>query len=270
MLKKVYQEITPPLIQSWVKNIVHKKRGHFSGPYAKWHDGLQVAAGYDDMAILERVKQATLQVKNNRNLYVRDGVVFSTAQYPFPLFSALLKIAFENHGKLNIIDFGGGLGSSFYAFNHFCPEIQLQWQIIEQRNFVACGQQYFVEKGLSFYQYLHEISTSVDVILLSGCLQYLEDPYATLDKIQAIQSKYVILDRTWFDKSAQTDKIVIEHVPEHIYSGSYPCWVFSLAKMQAYFKKHYQILFEFDALEGQMVSNGLHISSKGFFLGKQL
>lgn len=252
-------------IKSKIKGLLNPNNGQFSGPYLTWEQAVQKASGYDDPRILEQVKNAALAVKNDPSLFARDGLIFSTPQYTYPLLAALLKIAVEREGKLSVLDFGGGLGSTYYAFKNYCPAVKLQWSVIEQPTFVTWGNDFLQDGMLSFYENISSLLQSIDVIILSGTLQYLEHPYVLLNELIALNAPYFLLDRTWCDETAKKDQILVEHVPEHIYKSSYPCWLFNYNNLKAMFANHYQMLFEFYGLEGSFWNNGFKISSKGFF-----
>lgn len=255
-------------IKSRIKGIFNRKNGYFSGPYPSWAQAVESAYGYDDPSILAKIKEASLQVKNNPRLFARDGMVFSTPQYSHPLLSALLKVAIEKKGPLNVVDFGGGLGSSYYALRNYCPAVELKWFVVEQPNFVEYGNQFLRDDALSFYSDLSSLSEKIDIIVLSGTLQYIDQPYHLLKQILALKAPYFLLDRTWFNEKADQDQIVVEHVPEHIYKSSYPCWLLSYKKLKEFLDSAYQVIFEFDALEGKFFNNGFNISSKGIFYGR--
>lgn len=268
MIKEIFCALTPPIIQSTLKNTFLKKNGYFSGPYANWQKALQTATGYEDSVVLEKVRNATLEVKNNAKLFVRDGVVFSEPQYSFPLLAALSKIALGNEKSITVLDFGGGLGTSYFSLKNFCKDIKVKWYIVEQAAYVNCGNELFRNEELSFYHTLEEISELPEVVLLSGVLQYIEKPYQLLANLTERKVKHIIVDRTLFD-NAQQDLLLIEHVPKHIYDGCYPCWLFSYSKMMDYFRSNYQVVYEFSAIEGKFSMNGFNIGSRGIFLERK-
>jgi len=272
MIKRVYKAVTPPIIQSQLKRFLQKGKGGFSGPYADWEMALNCSSGYQDPDILEKIQQATLQVRNDNRLFIRDGLLFNEPQYSYPVLAALLKIALENNGRLRVLDVGGALGSSYYAFKRFCPQhLKLSWDIVEQKTFVECGNATFANTELAFYQDSSELPQSPDVVLLSATLQYLETPYVFLSNLLQLQPSYLLLDRVSFNAGTSiNDQLVVEHVPQHIYKSSYPCWLFNYQKMMNFLEQYFNIEFECEALEGSFTVNGFAIASKGFFLRRKI
>jgi putative methyltransferase (TIGR04325 family) len=257
-----------------IKNTLMRRlgqgEGSFSGPHKTWKEALKHATGYNAAEILEKVKHSTLQVKENSGLHVRDGVIFDTPQYSYPLFASLLRVACENRGILSLIDFGGSLGSKYFSFKTYYPDpIKINWQVVEQPHYVQCGMEFLLSSELSFYANIADVPILPDIILLSGVLQYLDRPYAHLDQIMDLGVPYLFIDRTLCNMNGTEDKILVEHVPRHIYSASYPCWFMSYTKLKAYLLEKYVMIDEFDGLEGKFSVSGFQMHSKGMFLRRK-
>jgi len=85
-----------------------------------------------------------------------------------------LRVWLLNSGALNVLDFGGFLGSSYYKCRGFLTGVKtLRWNIIEQEKFVDCGKEMFENSELSFYYSIEECleSEKPQVALLSSVLQ---------------------------------------------------------------------------------------------------
>ena len=83
------KQFIPPFFFTLVKKA--DKYG-WKGDYRKWEDAKKSSDNYDDVEILEKVKQALLKVRNGEAVFERDSVLFSEIQYSWPLLSALLRI----------------------------------------------------------------------------------------------------------------------------------------------------------------------------------
>ncbi|MBI2791868.1 MAG: methyltransferase, TIGR04325 family [Gammaproteobacteria bacterium] len=269
-MKNFFKAVTPPIIQSQLKELFCKKLGYFSGPYSSWQDALSHAKGYQDPLILERVKNSTLQAMHHKQSFIRDAIVDTKAQHAYPVYSALLKLMIENKGKLTVLDFGGGLGSTFFAFKQFCPKVvDIKWEVIEQPAFVECAKALGMQNEISFHEKIESLQCVPDVILLSATLQYIEKPYELLRNLLALGTTSLIIDRTWFAKHP-IDRIIVEHVPKHIYASSYPCWLLSYEKFIKYISEQFTEIHEFDSLEGSFRKNGFNICGKGLFARKEV
>lgn len=238
----------------------------WKGNYSAWEKALKKSSGYDAENILEKVKEASLKVKNGIVPYERDSVVFNEIKYSFPLLSGLMWIAAQNGGNLNILDFGGSLGSSYYQNKRFLDSLkQVKWCIIEQENFVKAGLENFADERLHFYYTIDECLNlnDINVILLSSVLQYIEDPYELLETIKTKNFKYIIFDRTPF--IAQVDRLTIQKVHPAIYKAKYPCWFFNESKFINFMSEDYELVVDFIAFD----SANIRSEFKGFVFRKK-
>jgi putative methyltransferase (TIGR04325 family) len=261
MNKKIIKDSIPPVLLRKITGIFYGWHGNFSS----WSEAKENSAGYDSMEILNKVKYSALKVKNGMAVYERDSLLFDHIEYSFPLLSGLLWIAGRNNGKLNVMDFGGSLGSSYFQNKFFLDTLSdVNWCIVEQPEFVKTGREKFEDQRLHFFNSIDECLKSCDVhlVLLSSVLQYLEEPYSLLEKIIMKNPEYIIIDRTPFVKG--NDRITVQTVNPKIYKGSYPCWFFNEEKFISSLTKEYKLVLEFDALDKANISSEF----KGFIFQK--
>ena len=240
----IIKQLVPPLFFTLLK-----KAGKYgwSGDYESWQKAKELTHTYDDSVILDKVKLALLKVKSGEGVYERDSVLFDKVQYSWPLLSALMWIAAQNNGTLRVADFGGSLGSSYFQNRIFLAGVrELQWNIIEQENFVTVGQQYFQDDNLHFFYTPEEmvaIQTLPDLLLLSCVLPYLEKPYEMLIRLMHYKIPYILIDNTYFNYQ-QRDRICIQLVPPEIYEASYPCWMLNYEKVKKTLSDMYTLISE--------------------------
>jgi len=160
-------------------------------------------------------------------------------------------VAARCEGRLNVLDFGGSLGSTYFQNRAFLSAINtLRWNIVEQPHYVAVGKEHFEDNHLKFYTSITNCLTETqpNVVLLSSVLQYLEHPYSVLDQTQNLSCDHIIIDRTPF-WDGPTDRLCVQTVPPSIYPASYPSWIFSTPRFHAYLNEKWQIMAEFDSLD---------------------
>ena len=225
------------------------------GNFACWEDAKKKTAdGYEAKNILQKVKESLLKVKNGEAVYERDSVLFDKIEYSWELLAALLWVAAQNKGVLNVIDFGGSLGSTYYQNKAFLDNIpQVSWNIVEQPDFVREGKLSFENDVLKFYfsikECIENTSKKIDIILLSSVLQYLEHPYELLSEVVNLKIPYILIDRTGFSINNK-DRITVQKVPSSIYKGNYPCWFFGEEKFFHFFESNgYDLIVDFNALD---------------------
>ncbi|WP_212717964.1 methyltransferase, TIGR04325 family [Synechocystis sp. PCC 7338] len=249
-VKLLAKELMPPLIWKALKKLNSSEQYGFFGDYASWDAALENSDGYDATLILDKVKESMLKVKNGEAVYARDSFILEKKEYSFPILTILLKIIYENSGRLNVLDFGGALGCHYYQYRDFLFNLnlkELKWNVVEQKNFVECGQTFFENEELKFY---FDIDTCLkqekpNVILLSGVIQCLEKPYEFIETlINKHKFSYILIDRLALI-NGYDDRLTIQKIPPEIYNASYPSWFFSEAKFLDYFQEKYDLIFEF-------------------------
>ncbi len=247
-LKQLLKNVLPPALVGLMRR---QKRICWVGDYCSWEDAKRDSSGYDSRDILDKVKDALLKVKNGEAVYERDSVIFDEIQYSWPLLAGLMWIAAQSGGELNIIDFGGSLGSTYFQNRKFLRALpKVQWNIVEQKHFVDVGKKYFADDKLKFFYDIESCirQCSPNSILFSSVIQYLEDPYSLLEKVKAMNFEFILFDRTSFVLDGG-DRLTVQKVPSEIYAASYPCWFFDKEKFYRFFKDKYSVIATFASLD---------------------
>lgn len=266
-IKKILKLFIPPILLNQTRN--KSKYGWF-GNYETWEKAKLDSKGYDSPEILEKVKNSLLKVKNGEAVYERDSVIFDKIQYSWPLLTSLLWVASQNDNHLNLIDFGGSLGSSYYQNIGFLKHLkELRWNVVEQKNFVDCGKKYFEDNKLKFYENIENClkETKPTVILILGTIQYVEKPYNLLKEIIEHEFEYIIFDRTNF--LVNSDRITIQKIPPAIYDASYPAWFLNETKFLNVIKEKYDLITDFNALGGTRDLGDIESHEKGYIFKRK-
>jgi putative methyltransferase (TIGR04325 family) len=262
-ITRIIKSITPPI----ALEVYRRLSGQvcFSGNYRTWSEALGDSSGYDSDIILHKVRESLLKVKRGEALFEQDSVLFDKIYYSWPLLAGFLWIASRNGNRLNIVDFGGSLGTTYYQNIRFLSHLDdLRWSIVEQEKFVECGKRDFENEHLRFFHDLNECieERHPDTVLFSGILQYLEKPYDFLKDVLERDFAYIIIDRTPFLEEGD-DRLTVQKVPPEQYPASYPAWFFNLGKLRGFFAKDYELMAEFDLAESFHLA-GAPTLGKGF------
>ena len=253
---------------------VKRRRNQYGwfGNYSSWAEVVREADGYDADVILERTKNAILKVKNGEAVYERDSVVFDKKEYPFPLITFLLNSANLKGEALHVLDFGGSLGSTYYQIKEFLTEkVCSSWNVVEQGHYVECGNQYFNDDILTFYNSIDACleDKKIDLVVLSGSVRYLEKPHDFLEQLGAYNFQFLLFDRTAFH-NGEEDRLTLQKVPPEIYPASYPSWFFNEKNFLTHFSGQYTTVAEFTSYvkgEETMLIDGIQSAyDKGFYL----
>ena len=234
-------------IKKWAKGLFESMRNWqcmmrtpYRGDYADWDSALQDSGGYAQDAIIQKVTESALKVKNGEAVFERDSVVFDKIEYSWPVLAGLMRAAAMNKGCLHVLDFGGALGTHYFQNKKLlCGLKKISWSVVEQDRFVQIGREHFQEDNLCFYSSIEDClkQRDVNVALFSSVLQYLKEPYSIVESICNRGIPHIILDR-FSVVDRERDHISVQTVPDHIYKAKYPCRFFSPNKLMNIFWKN--------------------------------
>ncbi|MCU0460406.1 MAG: methyltransferase, TIGR04325 family [Bacteroidales bacterium] len=244
------------LLPDWIRMRITGFFYGWHGNYPSWEDAKKRSRGYDSEEIIRKVSSSAAAVRDGLKPYERDSVLYSEIQYSFQLLSILMLVAAQRKGTLNVMDFGGALGSTYFQNKKFLDTLQeVNWSIVEQPRFTEIGIREFSTDRLHFFNTADDCYNSFtpDIILLSSVLQYIEEPYKLLDSLISRKPEYILFDRTPFINGK--DRITIQKVHPAIYNATYPCWFFNKSKFLDFMNRSYKLIFEFDALDKANISS---------------
>ncbi len=267
------------LLKDWLPPIIIRALGNikggrirFEGSYTNWDEAASQCTGYSAAHILAKVHEATLKVKNGEAAFERDSVLFDEIEYVWPVLAGLLSAAAQNNGVLNVLDFGGALGSSYFQNRKFLDTLpEVHWNVVEQPHYVRAGQNNIQDARLRFYPTIESCmaESQPNVILLSGVLQYLPAPFDVLEQLSKCGALCLIIDRTPYSNRT-SDSLTIQKVPSSIYKASYPMWIFSWGSFAQYIADNWTILASSLCPEGHVKTNrGLSFAFQGMLLASR-
>lgn len=265
---KTFKNYLPPIFLLILHRIKNNKI-LFKGKFLTWAEAQKKCSGYDSKNILKKVLNATIKVKNGEAAFERDSIIFNEIEYVWPVLAGLMFVAAKNRGILNVLDFGGALGSSYFQNHSFFKKLpEVKWNVVEQLHYVDAGKEYIQDNRLQFYKSIKDClkENQPNVVLLSSVLPYLPDIDKLINEIKKIGSDLIIIDRTIVNDS-DTDEIYIQHVPSSIYDASYPCRSLSEKLLINKFSDRYKLTSSFPSLLFPGLDS-IHSHFKGFIFTK--
>lgn len=266
-MKALARQLCPPLLLPTLQRLTGRSMRFDAA--SDWSAATEASKGYSDSEILERVRQATRSVIEGKAAYERDSVLFHEPYVPFHIVAGLLRSAAQDGGRLNVIDVGGSLGSTYRQCRPFLAVLShIDWQIVEQPHFVAAGRAEFTNPELNFYEHLDCVPASPTpaTFLLSSALQYFQDPDGLLDALARRPARHLLLDRTPFTERLD-DRPCVQFASRVVYDGSYPCWILSRPRLLNRLASHWRLISEYGSPEGrQVMSDGTRFEFRGLLL----
>lgn len=211
----------------------------FSGDYDSWSAAYKECDGYESANILDTVSKAINRVIKGEASWERDGCLFYEPKYVYCLCAAILKCAIQNENKgVRILDIGGALGSTYFQNRNYLKDVKnIEYIVAEQDNFADYGHRNLENEVLKFIRSSErwDEQERVDIVLLSGSLNYIEEYEEIISKINRAEPRYIILDRIMVGSRM---RICREMVPEYIYKCSYPLRIFREGQIESFFKDY--------------------------------
>lgn len=260
-VRRLAERFVPPFAYRAAAVALHRIRHDatvFSGDYGNWAEVAGIASGYDTTEILEKTRAAMRVARSDPDAFERDSVILPQPEYSFPALAGILWIASQQADGLDIVDFGGSLGSSFFQFRRFLTKVQpLRWAVVEQPHYVQCGQEEFADDTLSFH---HQIDDALkllrrDLLFVSSVLQYLPDPHSFIANLARYNFEHILIDRTAFHEGHE-DRLTLQQNPTAIYRASYPAWFFEEARFLANIPPFYRLVYSFDGRDQVHLAGG--------------
>jgi putative methyltransferase (TIGR04325 family) len=227
-LKKIISKIMGRLLR------VSKKKNYSGltllGPFDSLGKAEQQSTGYNSNVILNKVRDAVVDLLEGNAAYERDGTAFAMR----PSINHLRRILKAHlKGSDVVVDFGGGLGGAFIN-NRDLYKHSNRYVVVEQSIFAEAGSELSQKYGLQiqFIDNFFHLPVKPDIIILSAVLQYI--PYAeqVLQQTADFMPRLIIIDRTAMAPDNDSPKWWVQHEPTYYQAPvSYPNRPLSLDMM---------------------------------------
>lgn len=213
-----------------------------SKKYESWNKAKKNSIGYENSDILKKIKiiyRSKIKNLGHHQFYERDGVILKKKINDIKILN-FLKSSKKKLKSLNVIDFGGSLGSVYFSNFNFLKKKVVKWSIVEQNHYVDAGKKLVENKKLKFYKSLEYClkEEKPNIAIFSGSLQYIAQPYKILKKIKKSKIDYILLDKIPIKTNIDNDEFHIQYVPKSINSSSYPIRIFSEIYLKKFLKKN--------------------------------
>ena len=116
------------------------------------------------------------------------------SNYREVLLPLVVSMLYQSQDKVRVLDYGGGVGFTYYQTVHALPSSQgLEYHIVEKETVCAAGRECFKDETQAPLFSTHIPKLQFDIIHLSSVLQYIEGWRGFLKNIGALKPKYLIL-----------------------------------------------------------------------------
>lgn len=193
----------------------------FFGDYATFQDALSAAndPGYNGVPAIDRYVRRYNETTADIPKTVLEN---SAALLPF---MAAIGTAEPVNGIIEIFDLGGGYGSVYDLVRGLYPSKTIRWTVVELPALVARGHEMGQSDMKQFATTIPDRRYSLGIV--SGVLQYLEDPATSFRDLIKIDVPLMMLNRFHIATFLNRDRLAVQRVPATLFPASFPCWFFS-------------------------------------------
>lgn len=269
-MKNTFKQITPPILWKIAKCFFQRfkvqdkpkadKYGWF-GSFTSWADAKNESVGYDnDPIIVSLVKKLTIKRRlefeeNNRSIDDSTLRLLSCLNH-------VINCTSDEYKRFQVLDFGGALGQHFFLLRNFINHPSVLWNVCETEPMVSEGRKSFQAEELKFVNSLDAIEHQIDLVLLSGVLQCIENPIQILEEIIELKPRYLIVDRFPIVPHFDQDKICVQHV-NYGEDTSYPSRFFA-NYWEALLLGKFELLYDWFTHDGHTFDDR-SFNFKGYF-----
>jgi putative methyltransferase (TIGR04325 family) len=156
-----------------------------------------------------------------------------------PLLAAL---ACSEKGNVRVLDFGGGIGFTYYQTARGMKGAGgIEYHIVERESVCSAGKSLFEsrESGPSFFKDLSELGPGLyDIVHLGSSIHYVEEWRVMLSRLCALSRMYLLL------VDVPAGDIPTFATAQNYYESKIPVWFFNIEEMvQAVSSFGYELIF---------------------------
>jgi putative methyltransferase (TIGR04325 family) len=165
----------------------------WEGVYSSFGEVPVVGPGFDgDMWIVNSLKKIKLLQEEAEN----NAPLSPTSNYREALLPLLAAFVYHENKELKILDFGGGIGFTYFQTVYGLPQVEnIEYHIFERENVCQAGSRFFGTKynNLFFHSQLPQEAGAFDVIHSGSALQYIDDWKQIISRLCELSKRYLLL-----------------------------------------------------------------------------
>jgi putative methyltransferase (TIGR04325 family) len=225
------RQLTPPIVLAAARRLAGRRTAKapawtpLEGPYESWAAAVAAADGWEAPAILEKTLELSLQLQRGEIAFQRDARALDRIVYSPTILAFIALLAGQDGGRLDIVDFGGSLGTNFQQNRRvlapFLARGACRWRVVETPRTAALGRERFEEPGLAFFaSWADAVAGGAPKgLLFSSSFQYLEHQQGLLAEVAASGVETVAFERLMLVPGAE-DRIYVQHTEPDRYGGA--------------------------------------------------
>jgi putative methyltransferase (TIGR04325 family) len=220
-MRPLLRALVPPLIANAYRALAPRPRRFFG-----------VFKSFDELPARDPWTSAGWLAAQDRELAAVRG---SRRLPPDALIPCLVVDLLAVRGPCRVLDFAGGSGITYFTIRPFLANaVAVSWHVVDNAQIAAVGRRYRrPDDAIEFSKELPAEGTPFDVVHVNTALQYLEDPFALLERLCAHRPRYFLLTRLLAGEVEPF--ITSQSIPDSGSDVRVPCRFFNAGEVVAFF-----------------------------------
>ena len=234
-----------------------------TGSYSKYEDIAYGVNSYYSQEFAIDSKREMKRSANNQEKIIGSNV---------PILAALSIVKNLRKRGLNILDIGGATANEYFMCKEFLgDDCFARWLVLEKKELVDALSKQTVADTLRYASDIKKIDHGIDVVIISGALQYLPRPIETIRDALALNPECFLITKTpYWDKETRLTRQLSWKHEEGSHGGrlSYPFWILNEGHMMKLFKdSNYNPIFDFPGQRMYVTEHG-YVTSRAILFRK--
>ena len=165
----------------------------WEGVYQNFSDVPVQGPGFDGETWIEN---SLKRIHALREESIQNAPLPPVSNYREALLPLLAGLVYGEQRSARILDFGGGIGFTYFQTVYGMPKHDgLEFHIVEREATCQAGTKFFgdSEKGLFFHSELPAARSMFDIVHSSSALQYIDDWKSMVSRLCSLSSRYFLL-----------------------------------------------------------------------------
>ena len=197
----------------------------WEGVYSSFSEVPVTGPGFDGEAW---VNNSLNKIRTLREDAEKNTPLPPPSNYREGLLPLLAALVYSEQKELRILDFGGGIGFTYYQTLYALPRTRgLEYHIVEQETVCQAGREFFIQEAdrLFFHVALEEVRGTFDIVHIGSALHYVKEWRTLLANLCALSPKYLLL------VDVLTGNITTFATAQHYYNSRIPTWFLNIAEL---------------------------------------
>ena len=163
----------------------------WEGVYASFSEVPNRGPGFEGKMWVENSLRKIEKIRNSSKSQKTIPLIPIYQESILPIVAGMV---YNEEGFVRILDFGGGIGLTYYQVVRSLPNSEnLKYHIIEKETVCEAARDFFrEEEGIFFHSYFPSDLDKIEIVHMGSSLHYVAKWRETLSKLCAYQSRYFL------------------------------------------------------------------------------